>query len=330
VIVKGRVVLPLNGAGASKTSQANDHMATNRSRESFFRSSPLLVFAALSAVAVAIWWTPLVSLFALALHDQKYTHILLILPVSLVLVFVQWRSPEELSRWGAVAGSALLFLGLLVTVLVRWKGIFSDDVAADVQLPLNILALVVWWMGAVLLCFGIRAFRSAIFPLCFLLWMVPLPQFVLDPVVSLLQRGSAASAHWLFAAVRIPVEQRGLLLHIPDLTLEVAPECSSIRSSMILLVTTMFVAQLLLVSFWRKAVVVAVALPLSVAKNGLRIFALGVLTTKVDRSFLTGRLHRQGGIIFLLIALLGIFLVVWVLRRGENRKPRIPARALAV
>lgn len=324
-------------ARAIKTSQTIDQMATtNPNRESFYKSLPFLVFVALSAIAVAIWWTPLGSLFALALGDQQYTHILLILPVSLALVFLQWRTfdwqaPANPSRVGAAAGSALLVIALLVTFGMRWKGISSadasPDVSADVQLALNILALVVWWMGAFLLCFGIRAFRSALFPLCFLLWMVPLPQFVLDPVVNLLQRGSAASAHWLFAAARIPVEQRGLLLHIPDLTLEVAPECSSIRSSMILLVTTMVVAQLLLVSFWRKAVVIAVALPLSVAKNGLRIFALGVLTTKVDRSFLTGRLHRQGGIIFLLIALLGIFLVLWILRRGENRKPRIPAKA---
>ncbi len=111
-----------------------------------------------------------------------------------------------------------------------------------------------------------------------------------------------------------------MLLHIPDLTLEVAPECSSIRSSLILLVTTMVVAQLLLRSAWRKAVVVVVAIPLSVAKNGLRIFVIGILATRVDVSFLTGRLHRQGGVIFLLIALAAIFLVIWILRRGEEER----------
>jgi len=112
-----------------------------------------------------------------------------------------------------------------------------------------------------------------------------------------------------------------MLLHIPDLTLEVAPECSSIRSSLILLVTTMVVAQLLLRSTWRKAAVVAAAIPLSVAKNGLRIFVIGMLATRVDPGFLTGRLHRQGGVIFLLIALAVIFLVIWILRRGEEDRP---------
>jgi exosortase len=157
--------------------------------------------------------------------------------------------------------------------------------------------------------------------------MVPLPQFVLNPLVSLLQQGSAASAHMFFGAAGIPVEQRGTLVHIPGLTLEVAPECSSIRSSMMLLVTSMVCAQLLLHSFWRKAVVFAVAIPLCVLKNGLRIFALGVLATKVDPGFLTGRFHRHGGIIFLLIALLVIFLLLWILRRGENQQPRMVAGA---
>jgi exosortase len=330
-MVRSRAVLPWN----------ETEMGTNPNREPFFNIPPLAVFAVLNFIAVAIWWHPLVSLFALALSDQQYTHILLILPVSLGLFFVQRRPfdgppPAKPSRASTATGSGLLFLGLVVTVLVRWKGIFSVDGSSDVQLALNILALVAWCMGAFLLCFGIYAFRSALFPLCFLLWMVPLPQFVLDPILSLLQRGSAASAHWLFAVAGFRVEQRGLLLHIPDLTLEVAPECSSIRSSMVLLVTTMAVAQLLLVSFWRKAVVVAVALPLSVAKNGLRIFVIGALTTRVDRGFMTGRLHRQGGVIFLLIAMLGIFLVLWILRRGESRqasssavqrKPQRPSRS---
>jgi len=294
---------------------------TTPNPESIFKSSPLLIFSSLGALAVAIWWSPLASLFALALRDEPYTHILLILPLSAALIILEWKSPAGPSRRSATVGSALLVIAVCARVLLRWNGPSS----ADVQLSLNILALLAWWIGAFIFCFGTRAFRRALFPLCFLLWMVPLPQSLLNPIVTLLQQGSAASAHLLFAAAGIPIEQRGMLVHIPGLTMEVAPECSSIRSSMMLLVTTTVVAHLLLRASWRKVVVVAVAIPLSVAKNGLRIFVLGVLSTKVDPSFLTGRLHRQGGVIYFLIALLGIFLLLWILRRGENEKPPIPA-----
>lgn len=216
----------------------------------------------------------------------------------------------------------LLAIAVLVTAAVRWRAV---PLSPDVQLAVNMLAFVVWWIAAFVFCFGTRAFRHSLFALCFLLWIVPLPEFVMNPIVSLLQRGSAASAHLLFAAVGIPVAQRGMLIHIPGLTLEVAPECSSIRSSLMLVVTTMVLAHLLLRSFWRKALVIAVAIPLSVAKNGLRIFVLGMLGTRVDPSFLTGRLHRQGGIIYFLIALSAIFLLLWILRHGEKEIPGLEA-----
>jgi exosortase len=296
-----------------ETYLATQLLATSPNPESIFKSSSLAIFSALGTVSIAIWWGPLASLFALAWRDEHYTHILLILPLSAALIFMEWKPPAVPSRSSSTAGSAALLIAALARV-----GLSSTGLTADVQLSLNILSFVAWWMGAFILCFGARAFRRVLFPFCFLLWMVPFPQFVLDPLVSLLQQGSVVSAHLFFAAFGIPVEQTGTLVHIPGLTLEVAPECSSIRSSMMLLVMTMFVAHLLLVSFWRKAIVVAAAIPLSVLKNGLRIFSLGVLATKVDPSFLTGRFHRQGGIIFLMIALVGIFVLIWILRRGES------------
>jgi exosortase len=277
-----------------------------------------LGFSILGAISIVIWWKPLASTLALALNDQQYTHILLIVPISVALIVLDWKAPGSFSRLGVSVGSLLLVSAVALAFIGRWK-LFA--LPADVELSGNMLAFVLWWIAAFILCFGSGAFRNARFPLCFLFWLVPFPAFVLDAIVGLLQRGSAASAHWLFAAARVPVEQRGMLLHIPDLTLEVAPECSSIRSSLILLVTTMVVAQLLLRSTWRKAAVVAAAIPLSVAKNGLRIFVIGMLATRVDPGFLTGRLHRQGGVIFLLIALAVIFLVIWILRRGEEDRP---------
>ena len=94
---------------------------------------------------------------------------------------------------------------------------------------------------------------------------------------------------------------------------------------LMLIVTTMVLAQLLLRSAWRKAFIILVAIPLSVAKNGLRIFTIAMLTTHVDPSFLTGRLHRKGGIIFFMIALAATFLLLWILRRGEEANDGVRA-----
>jgi exosortase len=194
----------------------------------------------------------------------------------------------------------------------------------DVQLSIRMFALVLFWIGSCLVCFGSRVARALLFPLCFLFWLVPFPHSVLTAVITALQQGSAATAHWLFTAVGVPVSQDGVVLNIPGLTVEVSQECSSIRSSSMLLVTTMVLAQVLLRSAWRKAVVIAVAVPLSVAKNGLRIFTISMLGTRVDPGYLTGRFHHQGGIVFFAVALATVSVLIWFLRRQEDAGTETP------
>jgi exosortase len=290
---------------------------------------PIALFIILTAASLTVWLAPLLATFALALRDDQYTHILLILPISLSLLFIDSRdtdrknqnasdpnAPQASSRSVRIA-TALLALALVISTFVKWR---PFPPSFDQQLSIDMFALVLWWIASFLLCFGPQAFRRAVFPLVFLCWMVPFPNVLLNRIVSLLQYGSADAAHLIFLIARIPVAQRSTLVHIPGLTMEVAPECSSIRSSMILVVTSMVLAHLLLRSRWRKIAVVTAAIPLSIFKNGLRIFVLGVLATRVDPSFLTGRLHREGGFIYLLVASAVIFLLIWILRRGDSER----------
>jgi exosortase len=295
---------------------------TASTRESPSKLPPPFLFCILGAISLLIWWTPLVSTFALAWRDSQHTHILLILPVSIALMYMDWESPRAS---GSASSVGFVFLiAAAVTKVVATLHIFP--LLPDERLSVNMLALVVWWIGAFTLSFGGRALRRALFPLCFLFWIVPIPQFLLDAIVRLLQEGSVTSARLLFALAGVPSAQDATQITIPGLTVEVAAECSSIRSSLMLVVTTMVLAQILLRSTWRKILVIAVAIPLSVAKNGLRIFVLAMLTTRVDPSFIRGRLHHQGGIIYFLIALVGIGMLIWIARRGEAK----PARALAM
>jgi exosortase len=276
-------------------------------------------FLVLCSASLLIGWHPLVSTFRLALADDEYTHLLLILPLTVALIFLERQSLKPLAAGNVLAGSALLAASFLIAGLAMG---LSTSISADGKLSLQMLALVLSWIGAFVLCFGSRAARAVLFPLCFLFGLVPLPQVATNEIVHLLQQGSTWAAHALFAAVGVPVTQSGVLLTIPDLTVEVAKECSSIRSSSMLLVTGMVLAQLFLRSPWRKALVIAIAIPLSVAKNGLRIFTIVMLGTRVDPGYLTGRLHHEGGIIFFTIALAAMFIFVWLLRpAGVKAKP---------
>jgi exosortase len=271
-------------------------------------------FLLLSLFSIAVAWRPLIFTYRLALEKDAYTQILLIGPLSVAFVFSDWKFLLIDRRSGIIPESILMSVAAFFGVLLMWR---RAVLAVDAHLALIMLAFVLWSIGAFVFCFGRQAARAAVFPLCFLLWMVPWPSYVVDHIVRWLQVGSAFAAATLFSAAGVPVAQDGLKLSIPGLTIEVAKECSSIRSSLMLLMTTMVLAQLLLRSPWRKLLLVAVAVPLSVAKNGLRIFTLGMLGTRVDPSFLSGNLHHHGGIVFFAAALLTIFFLIWIQRPAE-------------
>jgi exosortase len=272
------------------------------------------------AFSLFIGWRPLVDTFALSLRDEAYTHILLILPISAALIYLEWRFLRAMFAPSVPSGSALLAIAVVIACSAM---LWSASLSSDAALTIRMFALVLWWIGAFVLCLGLRASRSVLFPLLFLFGLVPFPQVALNWIVALLQQGSTWSARVLFVAFGIPVAQDGFYLTIPGLTVQVAHECSSIRSSSMLLVTTMVLAQLLLRSPWRKALVIGIAVPLSVAKNGLRVFAIAMLGTRVDPEYLTGRFHHQGGIIFFAIALIVTFAILWILRRGEGPSPTL-------
>jgi exosortase len=274
----------------------------------FFSIALLIVSAVLARHA-------LISTLTLAATDDQYTHILLIFPVTIAFVFIERKSVRNLGLSDSFYGIGLLGGAAVIAILSR---ILAMKMTADMLLAMEMLALITWWIGSFVLCFGTKVSRFLVFPLCFLYWMVPVPAIALNEIVSYLQEGSAVASKTLFALAGVPVLQKGLQLTIPGLTVEIAKECSSIRSSLFLLVTTMVLAHLFLSSPWRKTLVIAIAVPLSVAKNGLRIFTIAMLGMRVDPGYLTGRFHHQGGIVFFLIAFLMIFLLLKILERGEK------------
>jgi exosortase len=283
----------------------------------------VLAFCALFVASLAAWWHPFVTTIGLALDRDTHTHILLIVPLSCVLIYIGRHGFYQPSE-KATLGISLLAAALLIAGSAHW----TTRLSADVTLSLNMLSLGLWWLGSFMVCFGERVFRSFLFPLCFLLFVVPIPEFALNRIVQSLQQESAFAARMMFHMARVPVTQEGTVLSIPDLDVEVAPECSSIRSSLILVILTLVLGQLLLRSWRRKAILFAIALPLSFVKNGFRIFVISELGTRVDPAYLDGWLHHHGGVVFLAVAIGIICLFLWALRRTEGSRPRNDARAI--
>jgi exosortase len=189
---------------------------------------------------------------------------------------------------------------------------------AQEKLALLVGALLVVWIGAFLLLFGWRALRAARFAVAFLVFTIPIPPVLIDGATELLKRGSADAVAALFTLTGTPYHREGFVFTLPRLMIEVADACSGIRSSIALILTTLLAGHMYLKSSWIKVLLVVAVLPVAILKNGLRIVSLSLLSIYVDPSFLAGRLHTDGGIVFFLLALALLLPVLTVLRRWES------------
>lgn len=297
--------------------------AVNESARTLSGSFPAARYFELSALiagSIAVWWQPLVSTLKLALGSDAYTHILLIAPLSVALIYFERSGVPYVPSRRGWAGWVLLSVALLLRALTAAS---FNAAPADILLSLSVFGLVLWWIGSVVVSFGSGIFRSHLFSLCFLFLVVPFPTGVVNWMTQTLQYQSAVGATLLFRVAQVPVMRDGLIISIPGLDLEVARECSSIRSSTMLIVITLVLAHLFLQSRRRKVFLLAASLPLAVVKNAIRIFTIAELGTRVDPAYLDGKLHHNGGILFLALAVMVIVLLLWVLRQGELRNSHL-------
>jgi exosortase C (VPDSG-CTERM-specific) len=164
------------------------------------------------------------------------------------------------------------------------------------------------------------------FPLGLLAFMIPLPAAVLTGLETLSQYGSAAVANGLFTLSGIPVLQDGLIFRLPgQISFQVAPECSGLHSTVVLLITSLVAGHLMLRSWWKRALLVLVVVPLALLRNGFRIYVIGRLCIHYGPGMFQHWIHRRGGPVFFVLSLVPFFgLLIWLIkteRRGERRHP---------
>lgn len=266
-----------------------------------------LTFALFLLASTALWFGTWRTLFALGLHDDSYSQVIFIPFVSLFFLFTERDRFVPYIRPSISVGAAII----AAAVIIFWGG--------KGNLSLEMLAVVLTWVGAFVAAYGLDALRKASFPLLLLLLMIPPPAQAIEWVIHQLQAGSADVSYALFNLLGVPVMQRGFILALPGVTIEVAAECSGIRSSIAMLITCLLAAHIYLRTFWKSALFVLLVIPLVVIKNGIRIATLTMLAVKVDPSFLTGRLHHEGGIVFFLIALFLMLPILLALEKSERR-----------
>ena len=265
--------------------------------------------------ATVAFGQPLTRLILHAAQSDLHSYIPLVPFVSGYLLFIRGRSLETTYR-SSIVGTVILggisLASLFTSMAWRTRLSVNDDLALITLAYVSVVA------AGGFLFLGSKWMASAAFPVAFLLFMVPMP----DGLVTLLENasveGSADVSAVLFRITGTPLVRDETLFMLPGIVVQVAQECSGIRSSWVLFITSLIASQLFLHSPWRRIVLVAFVVPLAIVRNGFRILVIGLLCVHVGPHMIDSIIHRRGGPLFFVLSLGPLFMLLAWLRRQER------------
>jgi exosortase C (VPDSG-CTERM-specific) len=277
------------------------------------------LFATFTVVLIAVYVQPLHRLLRYSLGNQLYSHILIIPFVSAYLVWLKRDQHAAPTTRFSIYAAIPVVLGLC-SILFYWvlKTQGWAPPAPD-QLSLVTLSFVSFLIGGTAWIFGPARARALAFPLAFLAFIVPFPSAVTHAIEMFFQQASADAASLMFELSQTSVLRDGLFFKLPGITIEVAEECSGIRSTLVLFITSLVGAYLFFQSKTHRAVLALAIIPIAIVRNGFRIFTIAMLCVHVSPEMIHSWIHRRGGPLFFALSLLPFFAVLIYLYTRERR-----------
>jgi len=291
------------------------------------RSSPLkdrqksrfLGAACFAIVLAAIFGHSLLTLIKYAASSQLHSYILLIPFVSAYLLYIRRDQLPKKYSVDLPLAIVSLAIGLGILIFTYWLDFAGRAPSIGDRLTLLTISLLCCLAAGGFFFFGRTWMRAAAFPLAYLAFMIPMPDTMAEALEQASSIASAEMANILFHISGMTFLRAGQIFQLPNITLEVGQECSGIRSSVVLFITSILAANLFLKTTWRRFVLVAIVIPLGILRNGFRIFVIGLLCVHVGPQMIHSLIHRRGGPLFFVISLVPLLLVLWLLRKGEER-----------
>lgn len=280
--------------------------------------TPVQRFGLFVLLLSAAFCRSLGALIASAVSSDLDSYVLLIPFVVAYLVYLKRDQLPGFCRTSPGLAAVSMAAGILTLGVAWFQSRNGSSISNHDLLTLQILAFVSCVIGGGFLFLGRDWMKQVAFPAALLVFMVPLP----DGMVAWLETGSklasADVAYLFFLATGTPVLRDGLVFRLPRIAIEVAQQCSGIRSSLVLFITALLLSHLFLSTTWRRCLFVALVIPLGFVRNGFRILTLGLLASHVDPALLDSAIHKHGGSVFFVLSLVPLAALLWWLRRGEK------------
>jgi exosortase len=265
----------------------------------------LLLYAPALKSLVLQWWS-----------DPDYSHGFF---VPLFSGYILWRQRERWMKTEIKPSNfgLLVMLGAVGLLLVGSLG---------AELFTTRFSLLVLLAGIILFLTGWKFLRAVSFPLCFLIFMIPLPQIVYNQITFPLQLLASRFATFWLEFVHVPVLRDGNILIFSNYSLEVVEACSGIRSLMTLISLAVIYGYLLEPRPWVRILLAVLMVPIAIVSNAIRIMGAGMMAHRFGAAAAEGFLHEFSGWVIFLVALLLLFASHWILRH-IGKVPRKAAHA---
>jgi exosortase len=242
--------------------------------------------------------------------DDNYSHGFLIIPISLYLVLerrIKLAVIERIpSNWGLVV--------ILFSMLILLAGILGSELFLT---RISILGAII---GAVLSLYGWKYFNALLFPIAFLILMIPMPAIIFNQIAFPLQLLASRFGEWALSLLHIPVLREGNVISLANTSLEVAEACSGIRSLISLLTLGIIYGYFAETRLWIRWVLAVATVPIAILANGIRIAGTGVAAHVYGPEAAEGFFHAFSGWLVFLIAFIFLFVLHRVFVWGRRAK----------
>ncbi|OZA12868.1 MAG: exosortase B [Hydrogenophilales bacterium 17-62-8] len=278
------------------------------------------------------WWPVVLGLLVLYVptywmlahglwNSDDHAHGPIVLVVALFLIWQQrdiFLNTAKPTRVEVATGWAVLIVGLLAYALGRSQDILLFEVGSQIPVIL----------GALLITLGTKAVRALWFALFFLLFIIPLPGFVVDTATGPLKQYISVIAEQILYAAGYPIARSGVTLTVGPYQLLVADACSGLHSMFSL--SDMGLLYLYLMqhtSVTRNLIIMAAILPIAFVANIVRVMVLILVTYHLGDEAGQGFLHGFAGIMLFIIGLLFLFVLDWLVGFIFPDRPRAREQA---
>jgi exosortase len=233
--------------------------------------------------------------------------------VPVISAYLLWRRRDSLAQLpieGSILGLPLIVFALAMLVVGSLGG---EPFVARLSLPLVLFAAVWFLMGG-------PVTRQSWLAIAYLAFMVPLPYLTLRALTyqsRLFDAGITAQAlGWL----GIPVLRDGVMLHLPNMTLEVADDCSSVPAIAALLALGAAYAQVQSRPTWIRVLLTISAAPLGLLSNIIRLILTSISAYYFGPIALNNVIHKFNGTSVFLATVLLLVLLDTLLVRVRARE----------